>query len=516
MLTEDQDDILDFLARPETHGLRPGDEVRRIDTHISAVFVAGDDVYKLKRAVRYSYLDFSTAERRRAACEAEVRLNRRTARPLYHGVVPLVRTVRGDLALAGPEAGGDGEPVDWLVHMHRFDDDTLFDRLAADGRLNDALVRRLADTVAGFHESAEERRDHGGAAGLRWVIENNAECLGDAPAGLFLAETVAAVNYRSREALERVGAALDRRREEGLVRRCHGDLHLRNICLWEGQPTLFDCIEFSESIACIDVLYDLAFLLMDLEHRDLRRFANLVMNRYLLRRRDLDGLVALPLFMATRAAIKAHVTASAAETAGPAQQEKLHEEGRRYLDLAAAILEPQPARLVAVGGLSGSGKSTLALALAPLLGGAPGALVARSDELRKGIMGVGPETRLGPEGYRPEVGERVYEALGRSAFAGLRAGRCVVADAVFARPDERIAIESAAREAGATFTGIWLDAPETALVERVEGRTGDVSDADAGVVRRQLGYETGRIDWHRIDAGAGPERVLEAVRTLLG
>lgn len=511
MLTEDQDDILAFLARPETYGLAAGDGVERIDTHISAVFVAGDDVYKLKRAVHYPYLDFSTAERRRAACESEVRLNRRTARPLYHGVVPVTREADGALAL-----DGGGAPVDWLVHMHRFDQSSLFDQLASDGALSDPLMRKLADTVAGFHESAEERRDHGGAEGLRWVVENNADCYAGMPEGLFDAATVDRINARSRKAVAALAPMLDRRRDEGLVRRCHGDLHLRNICLWNGQPTLFDCIEFSESLACIDVLYDLSFLLMDLEHRALRRFGNLVMNRYLLRRRDLDGLAALPLFMATRAAIKVHVTASAADTAGQARRDALYAEARRYLELADALLEPSPPRLVAVGGLSGSGKSTLALAVAPTLGGAPGALLARSDELRKGIMGVSPETRLEADGYRPEVSARVYEAMCRSAAAALAAGRSVVADAVFARPEERGAIEAVARAAGAAFTGLWLDAPADALVGRVEARSGDVSDADGAVVRRQLDYALGEIGWTRIDAAAGPESVLETAERILG
>ncbi len=498
MLTEDQGPALAFLARPETYGLAPGTPVRRIDTHISAVFLAGDDAYKLKRAVRYPYIDFGDAPTRKAACEAEVRLNRRTAKALYRGVVPLTRTADGGLAL-----GGQGTPVDWLVQMRRFDEAGLFDRLAAAGRLDGDLMRALADTVAGFHESAEERPDKGGAEGIRWVVENNAECFAAAGAAFDPAQ-VASVNAQSRERLASLAEMLERRRTEGLVRRCHGDLHLRNICLHDGQPVLFDCIEFSEGLACIDVLYDLAFLLMDLEHRGLTGFANLVLNRYLVRRRDLDGLMALPLFLACRAAIKAHITLSAGETAAAADAGALSAESNAYLSLADAFLAPSDPVLVAIGGLSGSGKSTLARALAPTLGPSPGAVVARSDELRKGIMGVPPEVTLGPDAYRPEIGERVYRAMGGTAAAALRAGYCAIADAVFARPEEREAIAEAARRAGCRFVGLWLDAPDATLTARVSARTGDASDADAAVVRQQLGYELGEIGWQRLDAGGDP------------
>ena len=229
-----------------------------------------------------------------------------------------------------------------------------------------------------------------------------------------------------------VRGLLDRRRANGKVRRCHGDLHLRNICLFDDKPTLFDCLEFSDALASIDVLYDLAFLLMDLEHRGLAEFANVVLNRYLDLTGEDDGLAAMPLFLSLRAAIRAHVTATAMDQAAAAERkQEPAAEARSYLSLAARLLRPRPRRLVAIGGLSGSGKSTLATALAPAIG----ARVLRSDVIRKRLFGVTPETRLPAHAYAAEISRLVYETLRQRAAAALASGYSVIIDAVSLKPE---------------------------------------------------------------------------------
>lgn len=265
MITEDQREVISFLADPGTHGGAP---VERIETHASVVFLAGPRACKLKRAVRYDYLDFSTAAARRAMCEAEVRVNRRTAPALYRGVAAVTREADGSLAL-----DGDGPPVDWVVDMNRFDQDGLFDRVAARGQLDTAVMPSLAREIAQFHQGAAPRRDHGGRAGMSWVIEGNATGLVEEGAEVFDPAAIARLTDRARLVLDRHAAQLDARREAGFVRECHGDLHLRNIVLLDGRPTLFDAIEFNDEIACTDVLYDLAFLLMDLWRRGLPKHA---------------------------------------------------------------------------------------------------------------------------------------------------------------------------------------------------------------------------------------------------
>jgi aminoglycoside phosphotransferase family enzyme/predicted kinase len=508
MITEDQTPVVEFLSAPATHG---GAAVERIDTHASVVVLAGERAYKLKRAVRFDYLDFSTADRRRAMCEAEVRLNRRTAPALYRGVLAVTREPGGRFAL-----GGSGGAVDWVVEMNRFPQDALFDRLASAGGLGLDLMPPLATAIAGFHRAAEPRRDHGGTAGMSWVIEGNAA--GFAEFGATCLDPAAAdrVTAAARRELERRADTLDRRRQTGLVRQCHGDLHLRNIVLVDGTPTLFDGVEFDDEIACTDVLYDLAFLLMDLWRRGLPRHANVVSNQYLRETADVEGLSLLPLFLSCRAAVRAKTSATAAQLQPDATRRgELEKAAREYLAMAETLLHPPRPRLVAVGGFSGSGKSTLALALAPTIAAVPGAVVLRSDAIRKQLSGVPLLQRLGPEGYAADVSARVYARLAEEAAQVLRAGHGVVVDAVFARPADRQAIESVAAAASVPFAGLWLEAPEPVLIARTAGRRNDASDADGAVVRKQRAVDTGEIGWSRLDASGSPASVMASAAARL-
>jgi aminoglycoside phosphotransferase family enzyme/predicted kinase len=508
MITGDQTEILEFLSSPGTHG---GADVERIETHASVVFLAGTRALKLKRAVRYDYLDFSDAPRRRASCEAEVRINRRTAPDLYRGVLAVTREPDGSLRL-----GGSGVPVEWVIEMARFDQDDLFDRLAARGDLDLDLMRPLATAIADFHRGAEQRTDHGGRSGMAWVIDGNAEAFTEQGAGILDAALCSALTSESHRWLDRHGALLDGRRDAGSVRRCHGDLHLRNIVLWNGKPTLFDAVEFNDEIACIDVLYDLAFLLMDLWKRRLPRHANVIWNGYLAETMDLGGVALLPLFTSCRAAVRAKTSvAASALQSDPQKRGALQQLGREYVRMALDLLRPPAPCLIAIGGLSGSGKSSLAHALAPSIGAVPGAVVLRSDEIRKRLCGQPELARLGPEGYLPEVSRRVYGTVAERSAVVVQAGHAAIADAVFAQPEDRTAIEQVALGASVPFMGVWLDAPEGVLIDRVRERGPDASDADASVVRRQLVDDTGAVTWHRIDAAGDAGDVLSRVTALV-
>ncbi|MBC7160078.1 MAG: AAA family ATPase, partial [Porphyrobacter sp.] len=340
-------------------------------------------------------------------------------------------------------------------------------------------------------------------------MEQVADLLPGAPAD--------ALRRRSIALLEDLAPVLDRRAREGHVRHCHGDLHLGNICLWRGQPTLFDCLEFDPELATIDVLHDLAFLLMDLWQRGYRDEAALLFNRYLDRTNEEDGLAAVPLFLSLRAAVRAHVEASAARARQGADRSRAVAAAGAYLTAALAFLERQEARLVAVGGLSGTGKSTLAAALAARIGGAPGARWLRSDVLRKRLHGVAPESRLPPAAYAAQESAAVYADLAAAARGTLQAGRSVIVDAVFARQNEREAVAAMAREAGVGFTGLWLEAAPDLLRERVAARRDDASDADLAVLERQLGYDLGDLaGWQRVPAAGPPAEVLAAALRILG
>jgi predicted kinase len=253
----------------------------------------------------------------------------------------------------------------------------------------------------------------------------------------------------------------------------------------------FDALEFDEDLATIDVGYDLAFLLMDLEVRADRAAANRVLNRYVARTGDVALTRGLPLWLSCRAMVRAHVLARLGA-----------ERAARYLAFALAALDPPPPCLVAIGGLQGSGKTTLARALAPDLGAAPGALILRTDEIRKRLAGLAPEERLPPEAYTPEATAAVYAALEDGAATAVAGGHAAIADAVFLDPAERTRIEAVAAAAGVAFHGLWLDAPLAVLEARLMARRGDASDADVAVLRQAAARDPGPIAWARLDATA--------------
>lgn len=500
-----QQAVFEFLAQPASHG---GAEVKRIDTHAATVFLAGERALKIKRAVKFPFLDYSTLAKRKAACEAEIAVNRAFAPQIYRGVAAITRTQDGSLAI-----DGDGTPVEWAVEMRRFDEAQTLDRLAARAGIDAALADALGRAVARAHKRVTAIDDFDFAAALARIVTQNGEEL-QAAAALFPAGPVAALTAATRTALARVRRLLVAREYSGRIAHCHGDLHLGNIVLIDGAPVLFDAIEFDPAIATGDVLYDLAFLLMDLIERGLAPAANSVLNRYLTetgRADDLDALAALPLFLSVRAAIRAKVTAARRKT--DADNAEVEKSARGYFALAQELIAPPPPMLVAVGGLSGTGKSLLAHALAPAIAPAPGAVWLRSDVERKRLFGA-PETAKLPENaYAPEVTARVYAALAGKARRILAAGHSAVVDAVFAKPDERAALARAA--GGAPFHGLFLTADVATRVARVGTRKGDASDADAAVARAQEQYDLGTLDWRQVDASGPPEETLRRAQEML-
>jgi uncharacterized protein len=505
MSNPEQQAVIDFLARPQSHG---GAAVTRIDTHAAIVFLTGDRALKIKRAVRFPFLDYSTLAKRKGACEAEITVNRPFAPTIYRGVVAITREKDGTLAI-----GGHGEPVEWAVEMRRFAETQTLDHLAEAGCIDAALADALGRAVVRAHAAALIVNDAGFVNALAEIIAQNDGELRGFP-GLFETQKVDALTTRTTAAFDRARGLLAARERAGFVRRCHGDLHLGNIVLIDNAPVLFDAIEFSAKIATIDVFYDIAFLFMDLIERGLQDAANSVLNRYLTQTRhleNLDALAALPLLMSLRAAIRAKVMAARAKLATtPAGAEK---SARDYFALAQKLLAPPPPRLLAIGGLSGTGKSLLARALAAEILPAPGAVWLRSDVERKQMLGVAEDERLPESAYTPQTTAKVYAALADKARRIAAAGHSVIVDAVFAQSHERAAI---AKAGGSAFHGLFLTADLATRLSRVGGRTGDASDADAEVARRQQHYDLGTIDWLDIDASGEPPETLRRARAALG
>lgn len=463
---------------------------RVIETSCARVFLAGDLAWKVKRPVNFGFLDYSTAEKRFWALQRELSFNRAAAPDIYRRVVALTRRAGGGLELDGP-----GEVVEHALEMRRFDETAVL--AEQPWTVDGALAETLGRTVARYHAGAEADPKAEGGGGMAYTIRSNAEVLRGLGERLDR-ERVEALVEATSATHERLRPLLEQRARAGFVRRCHGDLHLGNVLLENGAPVLFDCIEFNDALSQIDVLYDVAFLLMDLDFRRRRDAAVRVLSGWLdeSARREGDslwrGLEILPLALSVRAAVRCHVQAYAGDL----------QAADAYLSASLAHLAPSPPALAAVGGLSGSGKSTFARLAAPGLGGSPGAVVLRSDEIRKRLWGAGPLETLPPQAYAPGTSEPVYARMFHEADLCLRAGRAVVLDAVFLQPEERARAEALARRLGVAFQGVWLEAPPEVLRLRVEARSGDASDADSATLAAQLARDPGAIAWRRLDARA--------------
>jgi hypothetical protein len=490
----DQEEVLAFLGRPAAYG-NGGEKVRRIDTHAASVFLARDRVLKVKRAVHFPFLDYSTLAKRKAACEAEIAVNAPYAPEIYRGVVAITRGGDGSLAISGK-----GKPVEWAVDMQRFDETRTLDHMAND--IDDALANVLGRTVAAAHAKTKTVKAGPWIEALGSYIDEHLEAFKEYPEIFPPAENEAFAEA-SRTAYDRVAPLLHERGRQGFVRHTHGDLHLGNIVLIDGKPVLFDAIEFSDIIASGDVLYDLAFLLMDLLERGLPKAANIVLNRYLAvtrRAEDLDALAALPLFLAIRAAIRAKVTAVRMERATASERTEIAESARAYFEFARRAIATARPKFIAVGGLSGAGKSQLARDLAPHVAPMPGAVIVRSDVERKALFGAGETEKLAADAYTPAATARVYAAIADKAVRIVTAGHSAIVDAVFARPQERDAIAKAAKAVKIPLHGLFLTASLETRIARVGGRVDDASDADQSIARAQENYDLGRLEWARIDA----------------
>ncbi len=456
------------------------DADRVIETSCATVVLKGDKAYKVKKSVDYGFLDFTDADKRRHALEAELLYNRRTAADIYDEVIEI-----------------EGESV--LV-MRRFDTACVLAESAVRGEWTPDLdlMEDLGAAIADFHAGAEVCFDGAHAENIRYTIDSNdaniarfRDALGEAEVDAYHRELYAE--------LDRQSAAVGSRFGQGFIRRCHGDLHLGNILIENGRPVLFDCIEFNEKLSQIDVLYDLGFLLMDLWVKGYDAAANRVLNAWLEQaaRRDDEaalygGLTLLPLYMSVRAGVRCHVTANAGEI----------ETARMYLSAARDFLHYAPATVSAVGGLSGSGKSTRARELAPQKGRAPGAVTLRSDELRKRLWQSPSRAPLPKAAYTPAETERTYAHMFALAGHVLGAGQAVVLDATFREAGFRDLAEAVAARAGVAFDGVWLDIPAEERARRVGARERDVSDATVSVAIAQADIDPETISWQVDDGGS--------------
>jgi aminoglycoside phosphotransferase family enzyme len=469
-----------------------------IETSCARVFLNGPEALKVKRRLDLGFLDFTTRDKRLWAIRRELAFNRATAPDIYRRVRRITRGADGRLALDGP-----GEAVDYALEMRRFDETAVLSERpqAVDGDLAEALGRLIART----HAAAPVRPQAGGLAAMQYTVDSNAEVLRGL-AGQLGEGAVADLVARTDAALQAAAPLLEARKGAGFGRRCHADLHLGNILLEAGRPVLFDCIEFNDVLSDIDVQYDIAFLLMDLAFRGRHEAGARALAAWLdesarsFGPQVHDGLAALPLMLSVRAAVRAHVAVHSGDT----------DRGRAYLAAALGHLSPPAPRLTAVGGLSGSGKSTFARAVAPAVGPSPGAVVLRTDEVRKRLAGVGPLERLPGTAYGPQAYAAVYDSVFDAAARMLAAGWSVVLDASFVDEALRHRAEAVAGAHQAPFSGVWLQAPTAVLQARVRARKADASDATVATIAMQQARDLGRIDWSVVDVTAGAAAAAQA------
>jgi aminoglycoside phosphotransferase family enzyme/predicted kinase len=450
----DQTAAIAFLKAHATSGPSIADDM--IQTHAALVFLHKTEALKIKRAVKYDYLDFSSRAQRQQMLQREVDLNSNAAPGLYRDVVPLTRAADGTLAL-----DGSGTVIEWVLRMVRFPAEDELSSMADRGMIDARVANSLGHSIANYHLKADLRSEDSRVLILE-IIEELGREMGGMHAQLGVALVRGFLSTASAE-LTRVGRLLEARSQAGWVRRCHGDLHLRNLVMWHDVPTPFDALEFDERLGTCDVLYDLAFLLMDLSHHDLDAAANLVLNSYLMNSATDDhytGLSALPLYLAVRAGIRAMVDVQTAAVNDDPPE--LIAEARTFLHHAMSFLKPTPPQLIAIGGLSGSGKTTVAREIAPMIGAFPGAVHLRSDLERKAYFNVPPYTKLPTSAYQSEISDKIYQIMRSKARLALVAGQAVILDAVHATREERDLAKAIATDVQCAFAGIWLDA-DTAL-----------------------------------------------------
>lgn len=477
-------------------GVLPGsaDGVDLIETHISWVLLAGEHAWKLKKPLDLGFLDFSTVERRREACEAELRLNRRTVPELYEAVVPVWQTEEG--VRVGDQrvdaAAPGATPLDYLVRMRRFDQSALFEARLAAGQLEPALFDRLARHVAAFHEAAEVAQPgdgFGDAAAVMAPVRQNFAQIRERVADAALLADLARIEAWAEARFAALTPVFDARLAAGRVRECHGDLHLGNLIVLDGEPRLFDAIEFSAALRWTDVVADIAFLVMDLQARGRMDLASRFLDAWLARSGDYAGLQLLPWYLSYRAMVRAKVAAiRAGQVEGVARADTLAE-CTRYLALAAAQMQASAPALLIASGVSGSGKTSQSQPLVE----ACGVIRVRADVERKRLFGLDANARSGSTVggglYSAQASARTYARLAELARAVVEAGYPVLVDATFLKRTQRAAFAELAATLGVPFAILAFDAPVETLRARVRQRAEagtDASEADVAVLETQL------------------------------
>jgi aminoglycoside phosphotransferase family enzyme/predicted kinase len=478
------------LQQPAAYD-HPVESVRLIETHISWVLLTGAYAYKLKKPVNFGFLDFSTLEKRREYCEQEVRLNRRLAPALYLHVVAVTR--RDGQAVFASGITDASDIIEYAVKMRQFPQSAQLDNMLASGELTQARIDAIADMVARFHNDvavAGGDTRWGSPAQVYVPVEENFRQIRQRPGVGNHHALLDELEDWSRASFTRLQAVFEQRKQHGFIRECHGDMHLRNMLWLDGEPLAFDCIEFNPGLRWIDVLSEVAFLVMDLQDREQPALAQRFLNHYLECTGDYAGLPVLPFYLVYRAMVRAKVDAIRAAQQGidAAEKAAAEREHLSYLRLAHAYTQQADARLIITRGMSASGKSTVSQQLMAY----PGFIRMRSDVERKRLFDVDryahADAGIDAGIYGEEATRATYARLAELAAAVLAAGYSVIIDAAFLQHWQRRLFRQLAADSGVAYIILDISAAADSLRERIRRRSDDVSDADLRVLEHQLAH----------------------------
>lgn len=486
-------------------------KVELMQSHIALLFSAGDYVLKLKRAVLFPNIDFSTPQKRRVACVREMHRSTVYAPHLIIGVRSVRQLPDRQIVLGGQI----GTEIDTVLVMRRLKKSDILGLNLPNVDFDRFEVMDLAEQLADLHCKAKTFHTKWSYADIRNIIKEHAVTLSDF--SLFIpSQKLRELTQKSLKFLEKQKALIALRQKSGYVRKCHGELLLTNIAREGSRYLFFSPIEYNETMDCIDTLYDLAYLLMDFERRGLRRLANMLFNHYLAYTNDMSGYPLLPLYQSMRAASRAIICARKSLLTDGEEKEKTQQISVRYFNLALHFLGLNKPVLIAIGGYSGGGKSRVARELGGLLNPAPGAVILRDDVVKKQMAGCPLSAKLSKTYQSTAYEQVVYDVLWQQAQTALSVGSVVIIDALFHNREDREKAGKLAQKMQVPFVGLWIDAPLSVRLERVKNRRRNASDIQRmEQLEAQLLTDTGNITWHKINSDQPREdTVMQAVSVL--
>jgi uncharacterized protein len=474
--------LIQQMLRPEFYPHPVQEPIQLIQTHVSYVLLTGEYAYKAKKPVNFGFLDYSTLEKRHHFCQEELRLNQRGAAALYLEVLPVSQV--GETF----QLGRDQSPVDYLVKMQQFPQETLLTGLYERGELTEDLLVDLAKAIATFHLTATTNdyiRSFGEVKKVREAFDENYQQTEKYIGGPQTQSQFDETQQYSDRFFAENQALFTSRISNNWIRECHGDLHLRNICLWKDHLYLFDCIEFNEPFRFVDVMFDIAYIVMDLEARNRPDLSTIFLNTYVEQTGDWEGLQVLPIYVSRQTYVRAKVTSFLLDdpSVSTADKQAASDTAAMYYKLAWQYTQPRQGQLILMSGLSGSGKSTTARHFARHLG----AIHIRSDAARKHLGGIALDQRGGEDLYTPEMTQKTYDRLLNLGLTLAQQGYTVILDAKYDRQSLRTPVIQAIQSLASPIPLkiLHCTAPVEVLQTRLQQRTGDIADATADLLPQQ-------------------------------